>query len=236
MVDLYFWTTPNGYKPLLLLEEAGIDYEIRPVNISKGEQFELAFLKISPNNRIPAIVDHDPEDGGAPLAQFESGAILQYLAEKTGKFMPTDARGRAEVLQWLNWQMGGIGPMFGQYLHFVDYAPEDIAYAKERYTREAERLLGVLDKRLRNRTYVAGAYSIADMATYPWVRRILERSEGFENVRRWASAVADRPATIRAYEKGAAINTVPTITEDSKALLLGLTGGIASDTRDHKAA
>jgi GST-like protein len=236
MVDLYFWTTPNGYKPLLLLEEAGIDYEIRPVNISKGEQFELAFLKISPNNRIPAIVDHDPEDGGAPLAQFESGAILQYLAEKTGKFMPTDARGRAEVLQWLNWQMGGIGPMFGQYLHFVDYAPEDIAYAKERYTREAERLLGVLDKGLRNRKYVAGAYSIADMTTYPWVRRILERSEGFENVRRWASAVADRPATIRAYEKGAAINTVPTITEDSKALLLGLTGGIASDTRDHKAA
>jgi len=236
MIELYFWTTPNGYKPLLFLEEAGIDYQIRPVNISKGEQFEPEFLKISPNNRIPAIVDHDPEDGGAPLAQFESGAILQYLAEKTGKFMPTDARGRAEVLQWLNWQMGGIGPMFGQYLHFVDYAPEDIAYAKERYTREAERLLGVLDKRLRNRKYVAGAYSIADMATYPWVRRILARSEGFENVRRWASAVADRPATIRAYEKGAAINTVPTITEDSKALLLGLTGGIASDTRDHKAA
>ena len=236
MIDLYFWTTPNGYKPLLFLEEAGIDYEIRPVNISKGEQFEPEFLKISPNNRIPAIVDHDPEDGSAPLAQFESGAILQYLAEKTGKFMLTDARGRAEVLQWLNWQMGGIGPMFGQYLHFVDYAPEDIAYAKERYTREAERLLGVLDKRLLNHEFVAGAFSIADMAIYPWVRRILERFEGLENVRRWASAVADRPATIRAYEKGAAINTVPTINKESKALLLGLTGGNASDTRDHKAA
>ncbi len=236
MIDLYFWTTPNGYKPLLFLEEAAIDYEIRPDNISKGEQFDLGFLKISPNNRIPAIVDHDPEDGGAPLAQFESGAILQYLAEKTGKFTPKDARGRAEVLQWLNWQMGGIGPMFGQYLHFVDYAPEDLPYAKERYTREAERLLGVLDKRLADRQYVAGAYSIADMAIYPWVRQRIERVEGFANVERWVRAVADRPATIRAYEKGAAINTVPTITEDSKALLLGLTGGNAGDTRDHKAA
>lgn len=222
MIELYFWTTPNGYKPLLFLEEAGIDYEIRPVNISKGAQFAPAFLKISPNNRIPAIVDHAPEDGGAPLAQFESGAILQYLAEKTGKFIPENARGRAEVLQWLNWQMGGIGPMFGQYLHFADYAPNKLPYAIERYTREAERLLGVLDKRLEDREYVAGAYSIADMAIYPWVRRILARFEGFENVRRWASAVADRPATLRAYEKGAAINTVPTITEESKALLLGI--------------
>ena len=236
MIELYFWTTPNGYKPLLFLEEAGIGYEIRPVNISKGEQFAPAFLRISPNNRIPAMVDHHPEDGGAPLAQFESGAILQYLAEKTGTFMPKDARGRAEVLQWLNWQMGGIGPMFGQYLHFVDYAPEDLPYAKERYTREAERLLGVLDERLADREYVAGAYSIADMAIYPWVRQRIERFAGFANVERWVGTVADRPATIRAYEKGAAINTVPTITNESKALLLGLPGGNAGDTRDHKAA
>jgi len=236
MIELYFWTTPNGYKPLLFLEEAGIDYEFRPVNISKGDQFEPGFLKISPNNRIPAIVDHDPKDAGAPLAQFESGAILQYLAEKTDKFIPTDARGRAEVLQWLNWQMGGIGPMFGQYLHFVDYAPEDLPYAKERYTREAERLLGVLDKQLKDREYVAGAYSIADMAIYPWVRQRIERFEGFVNVERWVRTVADRPATVRAYEKGAAINTVPTINKESKALLLGLTGGNAGDTRDHKAA
>ena len=236
MIELYFWTTPNGYKPLLFLEEAGIDYEIRPVNISKGEQFAPEFLEISPNNRIPAIVDRDPEDGGAPLAQFESGAILQYLAEKTGKFIPKDARGRAEVLQWLNWQMGGIGPMFGQYLHFVDYAPEDLPYAKDRYTREAERLLAVLDTRLEGREYVAGEYSIADMAIYPWVRRIIAQFEGFDNVRRWTATVAERPATIRAYEKGAAINTVPTITEDSKALLLGLTGGNAGDTRDRRAA
>ena len=236
MIDLYFWTTPNGYKPLLFLEEAGIDYEIRPINISKGEQFEPEFLKISPNNRIPAIVDHDPQDGGAPLAQFESGAILQYLAEKTGKFIPEDARGRAEVLQWLNWQMGGIGPMFGQYLHFVDYAPKDLPYAKERYTREAERLLGVLDKQLEDREYVAGEYSIADMAIYPWVRQRIERFEGFANVERWVRTVADRPSTVRAYEKGAAINTVPTINKESKALLLGLTDGKAGDTRDHKAA
>ena len=236
MIELYFWTTPNGYKPLLFLEEAGIDYEIRPVNISRGEQFEPEFLKVSPNNRIPAIVDRDPEDGGAPLAQFESGVILQYLAEKTGKSMPKDARGRAEVLQWLNWQMGGIGPMFDQYLHFADYAPEKLPYAIERYTREAEWLLGVLDKRLAGRAYVAGAYSIADMAIYPWVRQRIERFEGFANVERWVRTVAERPATIRAYEKSAAINTVPTITEESKALLLGLTGGNAGNTRDHKAA
>ncbi len=236
MIELYFWTTPNGYKPLLFLEEAGINYELHPVNISKGEQFEPEFLKISPNNRIPAIVDHDPEDGGALMAQFESGAILQYLAEKTGEFIPKDARGRAEVLQWLNWQMGGLGPMFGQYLHFADYAPEDLPYAKDRYTREAERLLAVLDKRLENREYLAGAYSIADMAIYPWLRRMLARFEGFANVERWASTVAERPATIRAYEKGAAINSVPTIDEESKALLLGLTGGKAGDTGDRKAA
>ena len=223
MIELYFWTTPNGYKPLLFLEEAGIDTKIHPVNISKGEQFEPEFLKISANNRIPAIVDHDPDDGGAPLAQFESGANLQYLAEKTGKFLPSDARSRAEVLQWLNWQMGGVGPMFGQYLHFVDYAPVDLPYAKDRYTREAERLLGVLDKQLEGRDYVAGEYSIADMAIYPWIRQRIERFEGFDNVRRWARKIADRPATIAAYEKGAAINTTPTITADSKALLFGLT-------------
>ncbi len=244
MIELYFWTTPNGYKPLLFLEEVGIDYQIRPVNISEGEQFAPEFLKISPNNRIPAIVDRDPEDGGAPLAQFESGAILQYLAEKTGKFMPEDApgdapgdaRGRAEVLQWLNWQMGGIGPMFGQYLHFVDYASEDLPYAKDRYTREAERLLDVLDRRLEDREYVASEYSIADMAIYPWVRQRIERFEGFTNVEHWTSTVAERPATLRAYAKGAAINSVPTINEESKALLLGLTGGNAGDTGDRKAA
>ncbi len=236
MIELYFWTTPNGYKPLLFLEEAGLDYEIHPVNISKGAQFAPDFLEISPNNRIPAIVDRDPEDGATPLALFESGAILQYLAEKTGNFLPADVRGRAETLQWLNWQMGGLGPMFGQYLHFVDYAPEDLPYAKDRYTREAARLLGVLDHRLEGRKYVAGAYSIADMAIYPWVRQRIERFAGFAKVERWVETIAERPATLRAYEKGAAINTVPTITEDSKALLLGLTVANAGETRDRKAA
>ncbi len=224
MIELYFWTTPNGYKPLLFLEETGLDYQIRPVNISKGEQFQPDFLKISPNNRIPAIVDHAPGDGRGPLAQFESGAILQYLAEKTGRFLPEDVRSRAEVLQWLNWQMGGIGPMFGQFLHFHDYAPEDLPYAKDRYTREAERLLAVLNKQLTDRAFVAGDYSIADMAIYPWLNQRIERFEGFAHVERWLREVAARPATERAYEIGAAINTVPAINEDSKALLLGLTG------------
>ena len=225
MIDLYFWTTPNGYKPLLFLEEVGLEYAIKPVNISKGEQFEPEFLKISPNNRIPAIVDEAPVGGSEPLSLFESGAILQYLAEKEGRLLPTETKARAEVLQWLNWQMGGVGPMFGQYLHFVDYAPEDLPYAKDRYTREAKRLLGVLDKQLAGNEFVAGEYSIADIAIYTWVRRILDRFEGVENVWRWASAIAERPATIRTYEKGAAINTVPTINEESKALLLGIADG-----------
>jgi len=223
MIDLYFWTTPNGYKPLLFLEEVGLEYAIKPVNISKGEQFEPEFLKISPNNRIPAIVDADGPSRSVSV--FESGAILQYLAEKSGELLPEAEPDRSEVLQWLNWQMGGVGPMFGQYLHFVDYAPDDLPYAKDRYTREAERLLGVLDKQLAGNEFVAGEYSIADIAIYTWVRRILDRFEGVENVWRWASAIAERPATIRTYEKGAAINTVPTINKESKALLLGIADG-----------
>ncbi len=226
MIDLYFWTTPNGYKPLLFLEEVGLEYAIKPVNISKGEQFEPEFLKISPNNRIPAIVDADGPSRSVSV--FESGAILQYLAEKSGELLPEAEPDRSEVLQWLNWQMGGVGPMFGQYLHFVDYAPDDLPYAKDRYTREAERLLGVLDKQLAGNEFVAGEYSIADIAIYTWVRRILDRFEGVENVWRWASAIAERPATIRTYEKGAAINTVPTINKESKALLLGIADGRAT--------
>lgn len=222
MIDLYFWTTPNGYKPLIFLEEAGLAYSLKPVNISKGEQFGYEFLKISPNNRIPAIVDQDASYlFEAPLSIFESGAILQYLAEKTGQFLPAGGPARARVLQWLNWQMGGVGPMFGQYLHFVDYAPEDVPYAKERYTSEVKRLLGVLDKALGESDFVAGDYSIADMAIYPWVFRMLERFEGFPNVQRWADVITARPAVRRAYAAGKALNTVPTITEESKALLFG---------------
>ena len=225
MIDLYFWTTPNGYKIPLFLEEAGVAYNIVPVNISKGEQFDPEFLKISPNNRIPAIVDLAPAGGGAPISLFESGAILLYLAEKTGKFLPADTAGRAEVLQWLFWQMGGLGPMAGQNLHFSAYAPETIPYAIERYENETERLYGVLDRRLAGRGFVAGEdYSIADMAIYPWIatlERNRKRLDDFPDLKRWFDAIAARPATIRAYRKGKAINQTPTITEESKKLLFG---------------
>jgi GST-like protein len=224
MIDLYFWTTPNGYKPLIFLEEAGVPYTILPVNISKGEQFEPAFLEISPNNRIPAIVDSAPRNGGASIPLFESGAILLYLAEKTGRYLPKDPAGRAEVMQWLFWQMGGLGPMLGQNLHFSAYAPEQIPYAIERYQNETERLYRVMDARLADRPYLAGAYSIADMASYPWVIR-LEREQPrlarFPNLRRWVEAIGQRPAVIRAYQVGQSLNTTPTVTEESKALLLG---------------
>ena len=167
MIDLYYWTTPNGHKITIFLEEAGLPYSIKPVNISTGEQFAPEFLKIAPNNRIPAIVDNEPADGKGPLSIFESGAILQYLGEKTGKFLPADARGRSEVMQWLFWQMGGLGPMAGQNGHFNNYAPEKIPYAIDRYVKETERLYGVLDERLDGREFIASDYSIADMASYP---------------------------------------------------------------------
>jgi GST-like protein len=224
MIDLYFWTTPNGYKPMLFLEEAGVPYRIVPVNISKGEQFGPAFRKISPNNRIPAIVDHKPANGDPAISVFESGAILLYLAEKTGKFLPSDLAGRAEVLQWLFWQMGGLGPMLGQNLHFASYAPEKIPYAIDRYVKETERLYRVLDTRLADREFVAGPYSIADMASYPWILRLQGEQPGlsdFPHLRRWVEAISARPATIGAYEKGKAVNIAPTITEESKKLLFG---------------
>jgi len=224
MIDLYFWTTPNGYKPMLFLEETGAPYTIVPVNIGKGEQFEPEFLKISPNNRIPAIVDHAPADGGTPVSVFESGAILLYLAEKTGRFLPADVAGRTEALQWLFWQMGGLGPMGGQNLHFSAYAPETIPYAIDRYAKETERLYGVLDRRLAESEFVAGDYSIADMASYPWILRLTREGqnlEEFPHLKRWFETIGARPATIRAYAKGKAVNTTPTITEESKKLLFG---------------
>lgn len=224
MIDLYFWTTPNGMKPLLFLEETGEDYDIRAVNISEGEQFAPDFLKISPNGRIPAIVDHAPPGGGDAISVFESGAILQYLAEKSGRFLPPDPAGRAEVMQWLFWQMGGLGPMLGQNHHFTAYAPERIPYAIDRYQRETERLYGVLDRRLADRPFIAGDYSIADMASFPWIRTLENRGstlEGFANLRRWHDQVAGRPATVRAYEIARATNTRPTITAESKAILFG---------------
>lgn len=206
MIDLYYWPTPNGHKITMFLEETGLAYVIRPIDIGKGDQFAPDFLKIAPNNRMPAIVDHAPPGGGEPVSVFESGAILVYLAEKEGKFLPADLRGRVETLQWLFWQMGGLGPMAGQNHHFSVYAPEKIPYAIKRYVDETNRLYGVLDKRLADRAFVAGdAYTIADMASYPWIvshERQGQNLDDFPNLKRWFHAIKERPATIRAYAKG----------------------------------
>ncbi|WAG80555.1 glutathione binding-like protein [Metapseudomonas furukawaii] len=203
MIDLYYWTTPNGHKVSLFLEEAGLPYRLHPINISRDEQFQPHFLKISPNNRIPAIVDQEPADGGEPLSLFESGAILLYLAEKTGRFIPQDLRGRQECLQWLFWQMGGLGPMAGQNHHFNRFAPEKLPYAIQRYVKETARLYGVLDKRLADRAFVAGEhYSIADMAIYPWIDRHPwqdQNLDDFPHLKRWYQTIKARPATVRAY-------------------------------------
>jgi GSH-dependent disulfide-bond oxidoreductase len=226
MIDLYYWTTPNGHKITIYLEETGLAYKIIPVNISKGDQLKPEFLAISPNNRIPAIVDREPTEGGAPVVVFESGAILQYLAEKTGKLMPSNLRGRYEVIQWLFWQMGGLGPMAGQNHHFSQYAPEKIPYAIDRYVRETNRLYGVLNKRLADRAFIAGDYSIADIAAYPWIvphQRQGQSLEDFPHLNRWFEAIRSRPATVRAYDKAREINMRPVVTEESRRILFGQT-------------
>lgn len=203
MIDLYYWPTPNGHKVTLFLEEAGLEYRIHPVNIGAGDQFKPEFLAISPNNKMPAIVDNAPAGGGAPLSVFESGAILLYLAEKTGTFLSRDARERVETLEWLFWQMAGLGPMSGQMGHFTVYAPEKIPYAIERYGNEVTRLHGVMDKRLAQHEWLAGSeYSIADMASYPWIGpydKLPPDYAAFPNLHRWHQAIAARPATQRAY-------------------------------------
>ncbi|MCE5232783.1 MAG: glutathione S-transferase N-terminal domain-containing protein [Mizugakiibacter sp.] len=202
MIDLYYAPTPNGLKIRLFLEEAGLAHRVVPVRLSKGEQYKPGFLAISPNNKIPAIVDHAPAGGGAPLSLFESGAILLYLAEKTGRFVPADPRGRAEVSQWLFWQVAGLGPMAGQIGFFNVYAPQKVPYAIERYARETRRLYGVLDRRLADRAFVAGAYSIADIACYPWIVPHAahgQRLGDFPHLQRWFEAVAARPAVQRTY-------------------------------------
>jgi GST-like protein len=224
MIDLYYWTTPNGHKITIFLEETGLPYNVKPVNIGKGEQFAPEFLAISPNSRIPAIIDHEPADGKAPLSLFESGAILQYLAEKTGRFLPADLRGCAEVMQWLFWQMGGLGPMLGQNHHFRNYTTEKIPYAIDRYVKETERLYGVLDERLADREFVAGDYSIADMACYPWIapyERQGQNLDDFPNVKRWFHAIRSRAAVQRAYAIAQTVNTATTMTEEAKSVLFG---------------
>ncbi len=234
MIDLHYWTTPNGHKITIFLEEAQLPYRIFPVNISKGEQFRPDFLRISPNNRIPAIVDHAPADGGAPVPVFESGAILLYLAEKTGRFIPSDLRGRTETLQWLFWQMGGLGPMAGQNHHFGLYAPEKIPYAIERYVKETNRLYGVLNTRLADREFVAGDYSIADMAAYPWIvpwQRQQQNLDDFPHLKRWFEAIRARPAVVEAYRRAEEINTAPTVTDEARAVLFGQTAASAGNPK-----
>jgi GSH-dependent disulfide-bond oxidoreductase len=231
MIDLYYWTTPNGHKITIFLEEAELPYRIVPVNISKGEQFSPEFLAISPNNRMPAIVDLKPKDGGAPISVFESGAILVYLAEKTGKFLPNGFRGRVLVMQWLFWQMAGLGPMAGQNHHFSQYAPEKIPYAIDRYVKETNRLYGVLDKRLSQQPFIAGNYSIADMAAYPWIvpyERQGQKLEDFPHLKRWFEAMSQRPAVQRAYARAKEINAAPTVSEESKKILFGQTAAVVA--------
>jgi GSH-dependent disulfide-bond oxidoreductase len=232
MIDLYYWTTPNGHKVTMFLEEASLEYKLHPINIGKGEQFAPDFLRVSPNNRIPAIVDNAPEGGGAPISVFESGAILLYLAEKTGRFIASDLRGRTEMLQWLFWQMGGLGPMAGQAHHFRIYAPDKIGYAVDRYTKECNRLYGVLNKRLADRAFVAGdEYGIADMASYPWIvphERQGQTLEDFPNLKRWFEAIKGRPATIRAYEIVQRVNPQAgkPMGENEKKVMFGQTAAV----------
>jgi GSH-dependent disulfide-bond oxidoreductase len=226
MIDLYYWPTPNGHKITIFLEEAELDYQIHPVNIGAGDQFKPDFLIIAPNNRMPAIIDQASQGGGEPISVFESGAILLYLAEKTGKFLPADIRGRIKVTEWLFWQMGGLGPMAGQNHHFGQYAPEKIPYAIDRYVKETNRLYGVLNRQLANAPYIAGEYSIADMACYPWIvpyERQQQKLEDFPHLKRWFEAMAERPAVLRAYAKGQAVSTSTTMSEEAKKVLFGQT-------------
>mgnify|MGYP002651591550 CR=1 FL=1 len=227
MIDLHYWPTPNGHKVSLFLEEAALDYTVKPVNIGKGDQFDADYLRFSPNNKMPAIIDHAPADGGDPISVFESGAILRYLADKTGRFGGTGVRERTIVDEWLFWQMAGLGPMTGQYGHFHVYAPEEVPYARERYRKEAERLLGVLDKRLEDRAFIAGNdYTIADMASYPWIG-VYDKAPidmtPFPQVQRWHAAIRARPATQRAYALTKQVNpdAGKSLTDEEKKLLFG---------------
>jgi GST-like protein len=232
MIELYYWPTPNGHKITMFLEEAGLDYRIHPVDISAGDQFKPEFLAFSPNNRMPAIIDTKPTDRGEQVTVFESAAILLYLAEKTGRFLPADMRGRKTVTEWLFWQMGGLGPMAGQNHHFGIYAPEKLPYAIARYVNETNRLYGVLDRRLAGRSFVAGDdYTIADMASYPWIvpwKRQQQNLDDFPNLRRWFDAIRARPATVRAYAKSEPYASRPAVTEEGRKILFGQTAASVS--------
>jgi GST-like protein len=227
MIDVYYWPTPNGHKITMFLEETGMDYRLVPVDIGKGEQFRPDFLAISPNNRMPAIVDHQPAAGQGTQSVFESGAILLYLAEKSGKLLPTDAPGRVSVLQWLFWQVGGLGPMAGQNHHFCRYAPEKLPYAIERYVKETNRLYGVLERRLAKSPYVAGTdYSIADIAVYPWIvpwEVQQQNLKDFPALKRWFEDIASRPSSLRAYARKDEFSRTPVVNDESRKILFGQT-------------
>jgi len=228
MIELYYWTTPNGHKITIFLEEAGLKYKLVPVNIGKGEQFKADFLAIAPNNRIPAIIDHAPADAGKPIAMFESGAILLYLADKTGKLIAGDLRGRNETIQWLFWQMSNLGPMAGQNNHFSHYALEKLPYAMDRYRNEVNRLYGVMNKRLADRQFLAGDYSIADIACYPWIvpwQRQGQNLSDFPHLKRWFEEIRVRPAVVKAYEWTAKVNPGQggIRTKEERAILFGQT-------------
>jgi GST-like protein len=233
MIDVHYWTTPNGHKVTIFLEETATPYKVFPVNIGKGEQFKADFLAIAPNNRIPAIVDHEPKGGGKPVSVFESGAILVYLAEKTGKLLPASGAGRYEVMQWLFWQMGGLGPMAGQNNHFKNYAVEKLQYAIDRYLNEVNRLYGVMDRRLADREFLAGDYSIADIACYPWIvpwERQGQKLGDFANLQRWFNAIKARPAVERAYALVPKVNPNQggIRTEEERRILFGQTAASVS--------
>ncbi|MGA2841055.1 MAG: glutathione binding-like protein [Steroidobacteraceae bacterium] len=233
MIDLHYWPTPNGHKVAMFLEETAMPYRLVPVNIGKGEQFKPEFLAISPNNRMPAIVDHRPLDGGPPISVFESGAILLYLADKSEQFIPSDIRGRTQVTEWLFWEVAGLGPMAGQNHHFSRYAPEKIPYAIDRYVKETNRVYGVLNKRLAGREFIAGDYSIADMAAYPWV--VPHEAQGqnlsdFPHLKRWFETIEARPATVRAYALGPSFSNNSPMTEEAKKILFGQTAGSIDKT------
>lgn len=230
MIELFYWPTPNGHKITMFLEESGVPYTIQPVDISAGDQFKPEFLKSSPNNKMPAVIDHTPADGGAPISVFESGAILLYLAEKTGRFFPVDLRSRLTVLQWLFWQVSGLGPMAGQNHHFGRYAPEKIPYAIDRYTKETNRLYGVLDRQLEDHAFITGAeYSITDMAAYPWIVPHQQQGQNldeFPSLKRWFEAVGNRPSTIRAYAIGKPWMGRLAVTEAGGQVLFGQTAAV----------
>ncbi|MGK7942633.1 MAG: glutathione binding-like protein [Crocosphaera sp.] len=226
MIELYYWPTPNGHKVTIFLEESQLEYKIIPVNIAAGDQFKPDFLKISPNNRMPAIIDYSPNQGEDPISVFESGAILWYLGMKTGQFLPTDIRQQKTVLEWLFWQVGGLGPMAGQNHHFSQYAPEKIPYAIDRYVKETNRLYGVLNGQLEKGEYIAQDYSLADMACYPWIvpyERQQQKLDDFPHLKRWFETMQQRPGVKQAYEKAQPFQSRPTVTQESRKILFGQT-------------